>query len=39
MNLTEMQDKRGQLVTEARSALDEIKTNTDEARGRTRNPP
>jgi HK97 family phage major capsid protein len=32
MNLTEMQDKRGQLVTEARSALDEIKTNTDEAR-------
>jgi HK97 family phage major capsid protein len=32
MNLTEMQDKRGQLVTEARSALDEIKANTDEAR-------
>ena len=32
MNLTEMHDKRGQLVTEARSALDEIKTNTDEAR-------
>jgi HK97 family phage major capsid protein len=32
MNLTEMQDKRGQLVSEARSALDEIKTNTDEAR-------
>jgi HK97 family phage major capsid protein len=32
MNLNEMQDKRGQLVTEARSALDEIKANTDEAR-------
>jgi HK97 family phage major capsid protein len=32
MNLTEMQDKRGQLVSEARSALDEIKANTDEAR-------
>jgi HK97 family phage major capsid protein len=32
MNLTEMHDKRGRLVTEARSALDEIKTNTDEAR-------
>jgi HK97 family phage major capsid protein len=32
MNLTEMHDKRGQLVTEARSALDEIKANTDEAR-------
>lgn len=32
MNLTEMQDKRGQLVTQAREALDEIKANTDEAR-------
>jgi HK97 family phage major capsid protein len=32
MNLTEMQDKRGQLVTEAREALDAITTNTDEAR-------
>jgi HK97 family phage major capsid protein len=32
MNLNEMHDKRGQLVTEARSALDEIKANTDEAR-------
>lgn len=32
MNLTEMQDKRGQLVTEARSALDEIKANTDDTR-------
>jgi HK97 family phage major capsid protein len=32
MNLTEMQDKRGSLVTQAREALDEIKKNTDEAR-------
>jgi HK97 family phage major capsid protein len=32
MNLTEMHDKRGRLVTSAREALDEIKTNTDEAR-------
>jgi HK97 family phage major capsid protein len=32
MNLTEMHDKRGRLVTQAREALDEIKTNTDEAR-------
>jgi HK97 family phage major capsid protein len=32
MNLNEMQDKRGRLVTQAREALDEIKTNTDEAR-------
>jgi HK97 family phage major capsid protein len=32
MNLNEMQDKRGQLVSEARSALDEIKTNTEESR-------
>jgi HK97 family phage major capsid protein len=30
--LTELQDKRGQLVTEARSALDAITANTDEAR-------
>lgn len=32
MNLNEMQDKRGRLVTQAREALDEIKKNTDEAR-------
>jgi HK97 family phage major capsid protein len=32
MNLTEMQDKRGRLVTQAREALDEIKTNTEESR-------
>jgi HK97 family phage major capsid protein len=32
MNLTEMQDKRGQLVSEARQALDEITANTDESR-------
>lgn len=32
MNLTEMQEKRGRLVTQAREALDEIKNNTDEAR-------
>lgn len=32
MNLAEMQDKRGRLVTEARAALEEIKGNTDEAR-------
>lgn len=32
MNLNEMHDKRGQLVTQAREALDEIKANTDEAR-------
>lgn len=30
--LTELQEKRGRLVTEARSALDDIKANTDEAR-------
>jgi len=30
--LTELQDRRGQLVTEARSALNEITTNTDDAR-------
>jgi HK97 family phage major capsid protein len=32
MNLTEMQDKRGQLVSQAREALDEIKANTEESR-------
>lgn len=32
MNLTEMQDKRGQLVSEARQALDEITKNTDDSR-------
>lgn len=32
MNLAEMQEKRGRLVTQAREALDEIKSNTDEAR-------
>lgn len=32
MSLTELQDKRGRLVTQAREALNEIKTNTDEAR-------
>lgn len=30
--LTELQDKRGRLVTEARSALDAITANTDQAR-------
>ncbi len=32
MSLTELQEKRGRLVTQAREALDEIKTNTDESR-------
>ncbi|MGO6901478.1 phage major capsid protein, partial [Rhizobium ruizarguesonis] len=32
MTLTELQEKRGRLVTEARAALDEIKKNSDEAR-------
>lgn len=32
MNLQELQDKRGRLVTEAREALEEIKSNTDDAR-------
>lgn len=32
MNLAEMQDKRGQLMTQAREALSEIKKNTDDAR-------
>lgn len=32
MNLNEMHDKRGRLVTQAREALEEIKTNTDDSR-------
>lgn len=32
MNLAEMQEQRGRLVTQAREALDEIKSNTDKAR-------
>ncbi len=32
MSLTQLQQKRGELVTQARSALDEIGKNTDEAR-------
>lgn len=32
MSLTELQEKRGRLVTQAREALEEIKKNTDEAR-------
>lgn len=32
MSLTELQEKRGRLMTQAREALDEIKKNTDEAR-------
>jgi HK97 family phage major capsid protein len=32
MNLTELQDKRMRLVTQAREALDEIQANTDESR-------
>jgi HK97 family phage major capsid protein len=32
MTLTELQEKRGRLVTQAREALDEIKKNTDEKR-------
>jgi HK97 family phage major capsid protein len=32
MSLTQLQEKRGELVTQARSALDEITKNTDEAR-------
>lgn len=32
MSLTELNEKRGRLVTQAREALDEIKKNTDEAR-------
>ncbi|WP_312405241.1 phage major capsid protein [Rhizobium sp.] len=32
MSLTELQEKRGRLMTEARAALNEITANTDEAR-------
>lgn len=32
MSVTELQEKRGRLVTQAREALDEITKNTDEAR-------
>jgi HK97 family phage major capsid protein len=32
MSLTALNEKRGELVTQARAALDEIKANTDEAR-------
>jgi HK97 family phage major capsid protein len=32
MNLTQLNEKRGELVTQAREALDAIKDNTDEAR-------
>lgn len=32
MSLTQLQEKRGELVTQARAALEEIKGNTDEAR-------
>lgn len=32
MSITELQEKRGRLVTQAREALDEITKNTDEAR-------
>lgn len=32
MNLAEMQEKRGRLVTQAREALEEIKANTDDSR-------
>ena len=32
MSITELHEKRGSLVTEARSALEEIKNNTDESR-------
>lgn len=32
MSLTQLQEQRGRLVTQAREALDEIKANTDEAR-------
>ncbi len=32
MSLTELHEQRGRLVTQAREALDEIKSNTDEAR-------
>ena len=32
MSITDLHDKRGRLVTEARSALEEIKSNADESR-------
>lgn len=32
MSLTDLQEKRGRLVTQAREALEEIKANTDESR-------
>lgn len=32
MNLTQLQERRGELVTQAREALDEINGNTDESR-------
>jgi HK97 family phage major capsid protein len=38
MSKTELQEKRGRLVTQAREALDEIKKNTDEARRRNSTP-
>lgn len=34
MNLTELQEKRGNLVAQAREALDEITKNTDESRAK-----
>lgn len=33
-SLTQLQEKRGELVTQARGALDEIKKNTDESRAK-----
>ena len=32
MSITDLNEKRGRLVTQAREALEEIKTNTDESR-------
>lgn len=34
MSKTELQEKRGRLVTQAREALEDIKKNTDEARAK-----
>lgn len=34
MTLTELREKRGKLVTDARAALEEIKTNTEESRAK-----
>lgn len=34
MSLTELEEKRGRLVTQAREALEEIKKNTDESRAK-----